>query len=231
MLLPQIAAARRGKNRMTRDDVRRLVAAQPDEARKRPRPPRAAIQVATLPAPVAVAPSGNGHSAPEATTVIHIHDAPNGWRANPRYVYIGRANSRAGVPESKWHNPYSLRRESDREAVIAQFAEYLAGRADLLAALPELRGKVLVCWCAPKACHGDVLAALVNAPEDEAVLADVFRTHDRAASLEDAEPEYAPMRPAGQVATVTSCYGRQVVLEFAAAPDLREGQRVRVEVV
>lgn len=32
----------------------------------------------------------------------------------------------------------------------------------LLAALPELKGKVLGCFCKPKACHGDVLADLVN---------------------------------------------------------------------
>ena len=26
----------------------------------------------------------------------------------------------------------------------------------------ELRGKVLGCWCSPKACHGDVLAEIAN---------------------------------------------------------------------
>jgi hypothetical protein len=28
--------------------------------------------------------------------------------------------------------------------------------------LHELRGKDLVCWCAPKPCHGDVLLRLAN---------------------------------------------------------------------
>jgi hypothetical protein len=32
-----------------------------------------------------------------------------------------------------------------------------------MAALPELRGKDLVCWCAPDACHADVLLELANA--------------------------------------------------------------------
>jgi hypothetical protein len=32
-----------------------------------------------------------------------------------------------------------------------------------MAALRELRGKDLVCWCAPDACHGDVLLVLANA--------------------------------------------------------------------
>jgi hypothetical protein len=27
-------------------------------------------------------------------------------------------------------------------------------------ALDELRGRDLICWCAPLACHGDVLIAL-----------------------------------------------------------------------
>ena len=38
----------------------------------------------------------------------------------------------------------------------ARFSE----QPELLAALPELAGKTLGCWCAPKACHGDVLARL-----------------------------------------------------------------------
>jgi hypothetical protein len=32
----------------------------------------------------------------------------------------------------------------------------------LMQALPELRGRDLVCWCAPCACHGDVLIELAN---------------------------------------------------------------------
>ena len=31
-----------------------------------------------------------------------------------------------------------------------------------MAALPELRGKDLVCWCAPLACHGDLLLRLAG---------------------------------------------------------------------
>ena len=34
----------------------------------------------------------------------------------------------------------------------------------LLARLPELKGKRLICWCAPLRCHGDVLHRLANAP-------------------------------------------------------------------
>ena len=38
----------------------------------------------------------------------------------------------------------------------------MMGQPALLAALPELRGKRLGCWCAPQACHGDVLAQLAD---------------------------------------------------------------------
>jgi hypothetical protein len=36
-------------------------------------------------------------------------------------------------------------------------------RQAILSAIPTLKGKVLGCWCAPLACHGDVLAELANA--------------------------------------------------------------------
>jgi len=32
-----------------------------------------------------------------------------------------------------------------------------------LARISELRGKDLVCWCAPKPCHADILLELANA--------------------------------------------------------------------
>jgi hypothetical protein len=71
-------------------------------------------------------------------------------------VYIGRP--------SKWGNPFQIGRDGTRARVIARYREYLMGRPDLLAAIvPELRGKTLACWCAPLACHGDVLAELADA--------------------------------------------------------------------
>lgn len=72
-------------------------------------------------------------------------------------VFIGRP--------SKWGNPFVIGRDGTRARVIERYREWLAGQPELLAALPELRGKVLGCFCAPLACHGDVLAALANACE------------------------------------------------------------------
>lgn len=45
-------------------------------------------------------------------------------------------------------------------------AEVTAGRPDLLARIGggELTGKALGCWCAPSACHSDVLLEYVCGP-------------------------------------------------------------------
>jgi Domain of unknown function (DUF4326) len=85
-----------------------------------------------------------------------------------RFVYIGRA-TRGGYKTSKWHNPYPLHTEGDRVTVLAQYRQYLLGQPGLLAALPELMGKVLGCWCLPKPCHGGVLIELLS-PEAAALL-------------------------------------------------------------
>lgn len=69
-------------------------------------------------------------------------------------VYIGRP--------SKWGNPFVIGRDGTREQVIAKYRNWLLSQAHLMAALPELKGKTLGCWCAPQACHGDILAELAN---------------------------------------------------------------------
>jgi hypothetical protein len=69
-------------------------------------------------------------------------------------VYIGRP--------SKWGNPFVIGRDGTRHEVVAKYRAYLLANPRLLAALPELAGKDLVCWCAPEACHGDVLVELAN---------------------------------------------------------------------
>ena len=68
-------------------------------------------------------------------------------------VYIGRP--------SKWGNPFLIGRDGSREDVIGKFENYLL-TSELFDQLDELRGKNLVCFCAPLACHGDVLLRLAN---------------------------------------------------------------------
>ena len=77
-------------------------------------------------------------------------------------VYIGRKNSYAGLPESKWHNPFVIGEDGTRKEVIAMYKEYVQLMPELMSSLHELEGKTLGCWCCPQPCHGDVLIELVK---------------------------------------------------------------------
>ena len=93
----------------------------------------------------------------EPTTVINVASG------QLFHVYVGRANKSRGLPRSPWANPFLIGRDGDRAAVIAKYEQWLWTQPRLRARLPELRGKVLACWCRPRACHGDVLARLADA--------------------------------------------------------------------
>ncbi len=80
--------------------------------------------------------------------VIHCKRHKHG----DNYVYIGRP--------SKWGNPFEIGKDGTREEVIAKYRDWIRTQPELMAALPELKGKTLGCWCAPQACHGDVLMEL-----------------------------------------------------------------------
>jgi DNA-binding MarR family transcriptional regulator len=57
-----------------------------------------------------------------------------------------------------WGNPFELPGDGTREQVIANYENhYLPYKPSLLDQLHELKGKALGCWCAPEACHGDIL--------------------------------------------------------------------------
>ena len=66
-------------------------------------------------------------------------------------VYIGRP--------SKWGNPFST---GSRESNIANYRKYILNNPSLLKDLPELKNKVLGCWCKPQPCHGDILIELLE---------------------------------------------------------------------
>jgi Domain of unknown function (DUF4326) len=76
-------------------------------------------------------------------------------------IYIGRG--------SKWGNPFRIGVDGDRAAVIVKHARWLRDQHHLLRALDELRGKNLLCFCAPAACHGDLLLRLANATREERI--------------------------------------------------------------
>ena len=81
----------------------------------------------------------------------------------PYDIYIGRANPRRHLPQSPFANPFKIGQDGTREEVIEKYRKWLLTQPELVArARSELKGKVLGCWCRPKACHGDVLAEIVD---------------------------------------------------------------------
>lgn len=88
----------------------------------------------------------------------------------PYDMYIGRQNDYLGLNGSKWQNPFHLKAERDRERILQQHWDYMLTRPDLLAALPELEGKTLACYCCDfqnqgfhgKLCHGMNLIKLYD---------------------------------------------------------------------
>jgi hypothetical protein len=80
----------------------------------------------------------------------------------PGAVYIGRQMRFLWLRRSKWANPFKIGLDGTRAEVIAKYRDYLLSRPELMAALPELCGKDLACWCWPEACHGEVLLELAN---------------------------------------------------------------------
>lgn len=70
-------------------------------------------------------------------------------------VYIGRG--------SKFGNPFVIGVDGTRNQVCYAYEEYVKGDLKLLSAIKkELRGKDLVCYCAPLRCHGDFLLKIAN---------------------------------------------------------------------
>ncbi len=84
------------------------------------------------------------------TSVVHC-------KCQPYDVYIGRP--------SQWGNPFTIGKDGTRVEVIAKYRMWILTQPQLLAQVKNLRGKVLGCWCAPQACHGDILAELAERPE------------------------------------------------------------------
>ena len=75
-------------------------------------------------------------------------------------VYIGRG--------SIWGNPFVMENNSDAErqrvidAYRVHFIKQMASGVITVDMLKQLYGKRLGCFCAPKPCHGDVIAAAVR---------------------------------------------------------------------
>ena len=83
--------------------------------------------------------------------------------------------TQAGVPAgairigrgSPWGNPFRIPFDGDPAEVLAKHERWLAEQPDLLRAFDELKGRDLVCDCAPLPCHGDLLLRLAAMSHDE----------------------------------------------------------------
>ena len=80
----------------------------------------------------------------------HTHGIPQ------KAAYIGRG--------SPWGNPFRIGPDGTRNEVCDKYTAWIETQPRLLARLPELRGRNLVCFCAPQRCHGETLRRLANVP-------------------------------------------------------------------
>jgi hypothetical protein len=90
-------------------------------------------------------------------------------------VYIGHRCTRGGHnfrEDSPWANPWAPALHAGlitRREACEQYLIHVLSSPELMRKLPELRGKILACWCAPKLCHGHVLLRLAgDSPKAEA---------------------------------------------------------------
>ena len=82
----------------------------------------------------------------------------NRYKASPLMadaVYIGRG--------SPYGNPFVIGRDGNRDEVIRKYAAWVRMQPELIAQIKiELAGRDLKCFCAPNACHGDILLKIAN---------------------------------------------------------------------
>lgn len=78
-------------------------------------------------------------------------------------IFIGRP--------SKYGNPFTHLKHlggpliivDSREEAILRYEEWLMEQPELISSIKkELKGKILGCFCAPLACHGDILMKVAN---------------------------------------------------------------------
>ena len=91
-------------------------------------------------------------------SVVHCKKAPYD-------IYIGRP--------SKWGNIFTHIQDGislakyvvgSRDEAVESYREWITNGEGkhLLKDLPELKNKIIGCWCKPQSCHGDILAELVS---------------------------------------------------------------------
>lgn len=96
----------------------------------------------------------------------NFKDFPSGSAS----VYVGRAMP--GRPGSPLHNPFKLAKGESRDECLSKYIKWFNDQpADSpahkeIVRLVEIARNgdlVLLCWCAPEQCHGDVIKEVIEA--------------------------------------------------------------------
>ncbi|WP_244510228.1 DUF4326 domain-containing protein [Natronobacterium texcoconense] len=71
--------------------------------------------------------------------------------------------------DTRFGNPFRLKKDGGdytRQESVDRYEKWFKKKIrtdpDFRAAVEELRGETLGCWCKPKACHGDVILAYLR---------------------------------------------------------------------
>jgi hypothetical protein len=115
-------------------------------------------------------PAEKGGSTMTQQEKIHaaIHPAVAGGQVmtssvkNRRHEEVDPATDVIVHRPSKWGNPFPISPTQNRLTVIEKYRQHLLASPHLLKDIGELKGKNLVCWCAPAPCHADILLELAN---------------------------------------------------------------------
>lgn len=84
----------------------------------------------------------------------------------------GREGVRMIGRSTQFGNPFLMKKdggEYSREGCVEAYREWFEDKIrtdpEFRAAVEELRGKTLGCWCSPQACHGDVILDYLRGDE------------------------------------------------------------------
>ena len=110
----------------------------------------------------------NVHDVADAFTLGDLRVWKRGEPGIPEgAVYVGRP--------TVWGNPHKLVRESQRDEVVELYRQDLLNNPELVArAKRELKGKHLICHCAPRRCHAEVLMEVANEVTPEIPIAQLL---------------------------------------------------------
>lgn len=73
---------------------------------------------------------------------------------------LNEGNTRYVGRPGKWGNPYKMGSEQTRKECVELYRVWALEHIEEIR--KELKGKDLICWCAPEVCHADVLLEIAN---------------------------------------------------------------------